>query len=306
MDLIGAPSVQVRVLASGSAGNAVLVAAGDARLLVDAGLSAEAVGRELGLLGLQLQDLTAVLLTHEHDDHARGAAAISRLAGVPVLANEPTIQACVALADAAVERFTTGVPFRVGGIAVEAFLVPHDAAEPVGFHLDAGGARVAVAMDLGEVQPPLVERCRGADLVLLEANYDMRLLAVSAYPWFVKNRILGTRGHLSNPAAAAAAAELATARPQAVVLIHVSDTNNLAPLARDMVRASLRRTGRGHVRVEAVRPNNHSAIWSAWPDAPAGPVRIESWDAAPPRTAGSPLLSLADPRNDSRGPTGPP
>jgi phosphoribosyl 1,2-cyclic phosphodiesterase len=252
------PALRVRVLRSGSAGNAVLVEAGLTRVLVDAGLPAEAILRDLPDGGL-----AAILVTHEHDDHLRGAAAVARATGAAVLANEATLRAAGAqLLGAPVEVFRTGQPFAAGAVTVTAFPVPHDAAEPVGFVLEWRGVRVAVACDVGEVTDPLVEHARGADLLLVEANYDLRLMAVSAYPWFLKNRIVGAQGHLSNDGAARVAVEACRGGTRRVALVHLSEVNNLAPLARDVVRAALAAEGLDGASVEAVRPNAGGPWWA--------------------------------------------
>ncbi|MCS7234970.1 MAG: MBL fold metallo-hydrolase [Armatimonadota bacterium] len=250
---------RVVVLASGSAGNAVWVEVEGAALLVDAGLPAEALLRRMAETGCAAGSLVAILLTHEHDDHARGAAALARTLGVPVLANEATLRACGWSCTVPCERIPNLQSVRVGSWTVEAVPVPHDATDPVAFVLEAAGTRVAVATDLGDVGEDLVERARGCDVVLLEANYDLRLLGVSPYPWFVKNRILGRTGHLSNDTAAAAAVRLNAGRPQRFVLLHVSEVNNLAPLARDVVAEALAREGRP-AQVQAVRPNQGAEV----------------------------------------------
>ncbi len=271
--------LRVRVLRSGSAGNAILVEAGETRFLIDAGLPGETILKELDADGLRdgaspgsgsLPGLTAILLTHEHDDHLKGAAAVARATGAVVLANEPTMRAAgTQLAGADVQVFRTDAAFRVGPVAVTAFRLPHDAAEPVGFVLSHAGTRAAVACDLGEVTDELVERACGVDLFVVEANYDLRLMAVSAYPWFLKNRIIGTQGHLSNEGAARAAAGIASDRLQAVFLVHLSEVNNLAPLARDTVGAALDAAGMCGVQVEAIRPNAGGPWWAAPLVAPA-------------------------------------
>ncbi len=275
--------VRVQVLRSGSGGNVILVEAGATRLLVDAGLPAENVTRLLAPMDLAPADLTAVLLTHEHDDHARGAGSLSRAAGIPVIANEPTlVHAAPFLGGARTERFITGASFRVADIEVEPFPLPHDAAEPVGFMLTAGGARVLLAYDLGDLTAPLLERLPAADLVLLEANYDPRLLGVGTYPWFLKNRIISGTGHLSNDRAAEAVLRAARGgRAQTVLLIHLSDVNNLLPLARDTVRWALEREGIRTVSVEAVRSNGAGPSWEATMDAPASPAAVAADAAAP-------------------------
>jgi len=266
--------VRVRVLRSGSAGNAILVEADDVRCLIDAGLPAETILRELDGAGAALP-LAAILQTHEHDDHVRGTAAVARATGAVVLATEGTLRAAAQqLAGAPVEVFRTLRPFRVGSLEVMAVPLPHDAAEPVGFVLSAGGVRVAVACDLGEVTDDLLLHARGADLFIVEANYDLRLMAVSAYPWFVKNRIVGARGHLSNEGAARAAVGAATGASQTVHLVHLSEVNNLASLARDTVKTALDAAGLDRVSVEAVRPNAGGPWWEARrPPTPAGAAR---------------------------------
>ncbi len=251
----------MRVLRSGSAGNAILVEAGATRFLIDAGLPAEMILRDLD--DGSPAPLTAILLTHEHDDHLRGAAALARAVGATVLVNEPTLRSAGGqLAGADIEIFRTDRSFRVGSVEVTPFSLPHDAAEPVGFALACGGARVAVACDLGEVTDVLLEHARGADLCIIEANYDLRLMAVSLYPWFLKNRIVGSLGHLSNDGAARAAVGAASGGAQTVHLVHLSEMNNLAPLARDTVRAALDAEGLRAVQVEAIRPNSGGPWWT--------------------------------------------
>ena len=266
------PTLRARVLRSGSAGNAVLVEAGDRRFLIDAGLPAEAILRELdGDIGTPRLD--AILQTHEHDDHLRGAAAVARATGATILVNEATLRAAGdQLAGAEVDVFHTGRPFALGPVGVTPFLLPHDAAEPVGFALDVDGTRVVVACDLGEVTDVLAEHIRGADLLLIEANYDLRLMAISSYPWFLKNRIIGTQGHLSNDAAARAAVLAADGGPQTIHLIHLSEINNLAPLARDTVRGALGAEGHAQVHVEAIRPNAGGPWWTPPARVGASPV----------------------------------
>lgn len=258
---------RLRVLRSGSSGNATLVDAGDTKVIVDAGLPAEGIVRELTAIPVLPEDISAVLLTHEHDDHAKGAAALARMAGAAILANEGTIAAAGPLLHGArVERFTTGQPFAVGSLQVEAFLVPHDAVEPVGFVISRNGRRIVIATDLGEVTEELIERAQGAAALVIEANYDLRLLSVSPYPWFLKNRILSPTGHLSNDAAARAVVAAASNHPQIVFLVHLSDINNLTPLARDTVVWALEREGLTQVRVEVVRPNGTSRTWEVTGD----------------------------------------
>src|SRR5437899_3275840 len=167
---------RLRILRSGSSGNAIFLEAAGTRLIIDVGLPAEVVARELDSIP-GASPITAILLTHEHDDHAKGAGALARLLGAPVLANAGTLaSAADLLSGVPTERFATGVPFRLGGVQVEAFPVPHDASEPVGFVVSGNGLSVMIATDLGGVTDDLTARARNADVLILEANYDLRLL----------------------------------------------------------------------------------------------------------------------------------
>ncbi len=251
----GASAPRATVLASGSAGNAVLLEAGGYGLLVDAGLSADALERALARVAAPVRTVRAVLLTHEHDDHARGAGPLARALDVPVYANAGTARAAgEALAGAGVTVFEMGRPFAAGPFAVTAFPVPHDAAEPAGFAVEVEGRRVVIATDLGAAGDVLDGHLADANLAILESNYDLGLLHVSGYPWFLKNRILSGVGHLSNDDAARALVRTA-GRRRRVVLVHLSESNNLAALARDTVRDALAAAGRADHAVRAVPPN---------------------------------------------------
>ncbi len=259
----GGRTLRVALLASGSAGNAALIDTGGDRILVDAGLSADAIERALDSLGVPPRSVGAILLTHEHDDHARGAGAFGRTSGAPVCANRATLSAAAsALGGAAVRPFETGRPFEIGPFVVTAVPVSHDAAEPVAFGIAVGGRRIVIATDLGSTDESLEAHIAEADLIVLESNYDVGLLRVSAYPWFLKNRILGGRGHLSNDDAARALARASgrgrLPRSRIVCLAHLSEVNNLAALARDIVRDALARAGRAADSVLAVPANGRS------------------------------------------------
>ncbi len=248
-------AARATILASGSAGNAMLLESGPHRLLVDAGLSAEALERALARVGVEAAALEAIVLTHEHDDHARGAGPLARAAGLRVYANAGTAAgAAGALSGVEVTTFELEQPFAIGPFTATAFPVPHDAAQPVGFRVEVAGRRIAIATDLGSAGRQMDPYLADADLVVLESNYDLGLLHVSAYPWFLKNRILSGRGHLSNDDAARALARTA-GRSRTICLVHLSEANNLAALARDTVRAALAAVGRGADAIRAVPPN---------------------------------------------------
>ncbi len=241
--------MRVVPLASGSRGNATLVEFGrgglfgPTRLLVDAGLSARELERRLEGLGVPPASIDAVLLSHEHDDHARGIERFSRRHRVPVLCTRATLDAL----DRSPSHFDRwhrlqpGSPLDVGGVVVEPFSVPHDAADPLGFVLSAGGVRFGIATDLGHATPLVVERLRGCDVLMIESNHDDRLLQTGCYPWQLKQRVAGRLGHLSNHEAAALIGEVAGGGCRFVVLAHLSEHNNTRELAQRCAAGIVRR-----------------------------------------------------------------
>ena len=238
--------VRVVPLGSGSSGNATLVEFGERRLLVDAGLSARELALRLEAVGVAPKQLSAILLSHEHHDHARGLERFAVKAGVPVFTSPETL-AALNLAPRHLGRwhpFEPGVPFEAFGVAVDPFSIPHDAADPVGFVLSSEGVRVGIATDLGHATTLVVERLRGCHILIVEANHDDDLLVRGPYPWALKQRIGGRLGHLSNEAAATLLAATVEDDCQAVILAHLSESNNTATLAKAAVANALTRAGR--------------------------------------------------------------
>ncbi len=234
-------------LFSGSSGNASYLEAGNTRLLIDAGLSAKALLSALSSLGVDPATLNGILITHEHSDHIRGVGALSRKLDLPVYANAGTWAAMGGKVGEVAARnqrvFRTGEDFYVRDVGVVPFAIPHDAAEPVGFSLLHGGRKVAIATDLGHIQPGWLRAVSGADLLLIEANHDLRMLETGRYPQRLKSRIRGRNGHLSNADCGKALCELAATGVGACVLGHLSHENNLPELAYQTVREALAAIG---------------------------------------------------------------
>ncbi|HKQ60452.1 MAG TPA: MBL fold metallo-hydrolase, partial [Candidatus Polarisedimenticolaceae bacterium] len=236
-------------LASGSQGNATLVEFGDTRLLVDAGLSERELARRLHAVGVEPRRIDYLLVSHEHQDHARGVERFSRRHGVPVVCSAATLEAL----DLSPQHLADWVPLPeaaplgLGPVRVEAFPVPHDAARPVGFVLRGAGLRVGIVTDLGHATTLVLERLRGCELLMVEANHDDRLLQEGPYPWHLKQRVGGRFGHLSNDETAALLRQVAAEPCRAVVLAHLSEQNNLPALARQAAAAAL--ADAGHRRV---------------------------------------------------------
>jgi phosphoribosyl 1,2-cyclic phosphodiesterase len=236
-------------LGSGSKGNATLVECGSTRLLVDAGLSARALGNRLAAVGVAAKQIDCILLSHDHSDHVRGAERFSSLHGVPVVCFIETLEAM----DRSPHHFASwsslpeNGPMTVGDFSIESFPVPHDAAKPVGFIVHGEGLRLAMATDLGHATTLVLERLRGSQLIMIESNHDEEMLKNGPYPWQLKQRVAGRTGHLSNDAAASILEEVVEDCCQAVVLAHLSARNNRPELARRTAARALAAAGRKRV-----------------------------------------------------------
>lgn len=240
--------MRLAVLGSGSEGNSVVVESGGRRLLIDAGFSCRQIKCRLETLGERLGRIGALLLTHEHSDHCRGVEVLLRRHRLPAYATRGTLEG-IRLSEAAAARTRTirsGEPFEVEGFRVEPFGIPHDAREPVGFLIEDGaGTRLGLVADLGSRSQLAWGRLRDLDVLVIETNHDLQMLRHGPYPWHLKQRVASRHGHLSNRDAADGVTELLDDRLQAVVLYHLSKTNNLPALAADAVGERLDREGSG-------------------------------------------------------------
>ncbi|MGI6161098.1 MAG: MBL fold metallo-hydrolase [Christensenellales bacterium] len=234
-------------LFSGSSGNCIFASAGDTKLIIDAGGTCKRIEAALSLIGVSPKELDGILVTHEHTDHIAGAGVMSRKFGVPVYANDKTWDVMLpklgAVDDKCRKVFTTGRIFGIKDIDIHPYLIPHDAAEPVGFCLMAGGKKAAVMTDLGYAEESALKAVEGSDVLLIEANHDVEMLAAGSYPARLKKRIRSELGHLSNDAAAAALIRLAGRNVKNAVLGHLSGSNNSEKLAFNTVAARLSAAG---------------------------------------------------------------
>jgi len=237
-------------LSSGSNGNVTYLAAGGTRVLVDAGLTGQAISKKLAQIDVLAETIDAILITHEHSDHIVGAGVLSRRHRIPIYATEATWQTramsrLVGEVPPALRRvFDSGSEFFVGQIGVSAIPILHDAAEPVAFRLHAGSNSVSVATDMGKVPKSVLRALAGSDLILLESNHDPDMvLHNSRYPQFLKQRILGSLGHLSNLMCAHTLGELQGTGVRHALLGHLSQDNNTPELALQTVSQELARQG---------------------------------------------------------------
>ncbi len=237
----------IQPLFSGSSGNSILVESQSTTILVDAGMSAAAITKALKQLGKTPEQIVGILLTHEHSDHVSGVNQLCKRYGLALYANAKTYQGMEAkMQDVPIGQarvFTTGEDFYVGDIAIHTFLIPHDAAEPVGYALYAAGAKVCVATDMGHLPKRILGELEGAGAIVLESNHDIGLLQAGKYPAFLKRRILSNKGHLSNDAAGQAAVALAKQGTRQIILGHLSAENNRESIARQAVCEQLEREG---------------------------------------------------------------
>lgn len=245
----------VTILGSGSAGNCALVESSKARVLLDGGLSAKQMRERLALCGVNPIEIDAILLTHEHSDHAGGVEVWCRQFGTPVYANGLTAEALRrASADGARTDwrvFATGADFEIKDIAVQSFSVPHDAMDPVGFMLHHDGSSLGFLTDLGFATRLACERVRQAHTLFIEANHDEKMLQLDTRrPWATKQRIMSRHGHLSNAAAAAVLAEMLGSNLRRAVLGHLSRDCNSPEVATRTVEERFATAGAAPGSVE--------------------------------------------------------
>lgn len=224
-------------IASGSSGNCIFVGTEHTGVLIDAGISGKRVTEGLHAIDRKPEELDGILVTHEHSDHIKGLGVLARKYGVPIYSTEGTIQSMLGqqmLGKVDAGLFHAICPdenFCIGDLEIQPFHVSHDAADPVAYRFRQGEKSVAVATDLGYYDDYIVEHLRDLDAVLIESNHDINMLQVGSYPYYLKQRILGRRGHLSNENAGRLLGEILNDRMKTVMLGHLSRENNYEALA---------------------------------------------------------------------------
>lgn len=243
IDVVSTDMIRFCSLYSGSSGNSLFISSGDTRLLVEAGLSGKKIIAALNSIGEDPSELDAILVSHEHGDHTKGAGVLSRKFNLPIYASEGTWHAMEGLIGPVSEHnrfvFSSYNSFQIGDITVMPFPIPHDANEPVGYCFYACGKKVTVATDIGHINTEMLAYFEDSDLLLLESNHDPELLRMGSYPWPLKKRIAGGNGHLSNDAAGEVVAYMAQRGTKRFLLGHLSKENNFPELAYQAVRNAL-------------------------------------------------------------------
>jgi phosphoribosyl 1,2-cyclic phosphodiesterase len=242
------------------------------RLLIDAGFSYRRIAQRLAAIGERAEDLDAVIITHEHADHVSGLATLAKKTRATVFLTPPT-RGALGWNDAGanetgwndalarVEPFGAGRPITVGDLEIDTFTVPHDAIDPIGCCVRWRGVKVGLATDLGYLPDSVKYHIRGCDLLILESNYDTEMLRVSPYPFFVRQRVGGRNGHLSNHEVAGFLSAEFDRRARTLVLAHLSEHNNHPEVARLFAQEALERVGARDTRLHIARQHETSEVF---------------------------------------------
>ena len=246
------------VLASGSGGNACYVETDQARILIDAGLSCRELMRRLETVQADPKALDALVITHEHVDHMRGAGPLARLLDIPVYINRSTFRKSLKTLGNLSKPMTihTGQTITINDLSIETFTKCHDTADPMGLVLSSDGSRLGLITDLGRSTQVVEDRLRGCHALIIEFNHDQKMLENGPYPWEVKRRIKGAEGHLSNQQAGELLEAVAHKNLNLVILAHISKVNNDELRAYKEARDALRRRGLRNTKIVISRQEN--------------------------------------------------
>lgn len=232
-------------IASGSSGNCIYVGSEKTHLLVDVGISGKKIETGLNSIDLSGKEIDGILITHEHSDHMKSLGVIARKYQIPIYATGGTVDAMSRmksvgeLPEGIFHEIRENEDFMIKDMKIHPFTIPHDAAQPVGYRMECQGHSVGIATDLGKYNEYIVENLKNLDVLLLEANHDIRMLQVGKYPYYLKQRILGDRGHLSNENAGRLLCRLLHDHMKAIFLGHLSKENNYEALAYETVCAEV-------------------------------------------------------------------
>ena len=232
-------------IASGSSGNCIYVGSDNTHLLVDAGISGKRIEQGLDTLKLCAGDISGILVTHEHIDHVKSLGVLARKYAIPIYGTHGTLREVRNMAtlgkipEELYREIHGDEPFEIGDLRVDPINISHDAAEPVAYRVENGDKSAGIITDLGTYDDYIVNRIQGLDVLLLEANHDIHMLEVGPYPYPLKRRILGDRGHLSNELAGKLLCKILHEKMKAIFLGHLSKDNNFEELAFETIRLEI-------------------------------------------------------------------
>lgn len=236
-------------IASGSSGNCIFVGSDQTNLLVDIGISGKRIENGLSRIDINPETIQGILITHEHSDHVSGLGVMARRYHIPIYSTYKTamalkrIKSLGEIDDELFNYIETDKAFQLNDIIIEPFSTSHDAVDPVCYTMEVDGEKIGIATDLGIYDDYIVSKLEDSDLLMIEANHDINMLLVGKYPYYLKQRILGERGHLSNEASAGLIGRLIKNKKQHIILSHLSKENNYEELAYETVLCELTRLG---------------------------------------------------------------
>lgn len=234
-------------IASGSSGNCIFVGSERTKLLIDAGISGKKIENGLSSIDISPQDIQGILITHEHSDHIQGLGVLARRYHTPIYGTAETINAIVRtknighIEESLLHYVVPDESFFINDIEVDPFSTSHDASNSVCYTFQTEGHKIGMATDLGKFDEYIISKLSGSEILLMEANHDENMLLVGGYPYYLKQRILGDRGHLSNENSARLICRLFHEKLKHITLAHLSKENNYEELAYETVRAELNR-----------------------------------------------------------------
>jgi phosphoribosyl 1,2-cyclic phosphodiesterase len=238
--------MRISILGSGSSGNSIFIETNGVKFLIDAGFSGKRMEEKLISIGEKIENIRAILITHEHGDHISGAGILSRKYGIPIYITEESYEIC-SNKIGKVEKYNLNFiekEFFIEDTKIIPFDVMHDATRTIGFRIEASnGKKIAVATDIGYIDNIVRNEFQNVDIMVIETNYDYNMLMKCSYPWDLKARVKGKNGHLSNNDAARFIKEMYHENLKKVYLVHVSKDSNSYELAFDTVEEELRRCG---------------------------------------------------------------
>lgn len=231
-------------IASGSSGNCVYVGSDNTHILIDAGVSRKKIEEGLNKIDLSVKDLSAIFVTHEHSDHIKGIGVISRKEAIPIYATQGTIDGILEaglgdMPEGILNRIGVDIPFYLNDLVIRPFAISHDANEPCAYSITNANKKVSVCTDLGCYDDYTVENLKESDILYVEANHDINLLQVGSYPYYLKQRILGNKGHLCNESSGQLISKVLHPNLKKVILGHLSKDNNYEKLAYETVKLEI-------------------------------------------------------------------
>lgn len=232
-------------IASGSSGNCIYVGTDHTHILIDAGISNKRIEQGLNEIGVKGSELTGIIITHEHSDHTKGLGVLARKHGVPIYSTRETLEEIQNMKYLGeyprelLQPICPDVDFAIGELEVKPFRIDHDAANPVAYRIQCEKKSVAVATDMGHFDQYIIDHLQGLDALLLESNHDVRMLETGPYPYYLKRRILGDHGHLSNENAGRLLNYILHDHLKHILLGHLSKENNYEELAYETVKLEI-------------------------------------------------------------------